>query len=94
LSPQAYKSATWTGADVGVTLFSPSGKPCSYDSTSIENIIDNFFDVALEDRQRDYVDVKSNVFEAFEHLYNKLQALNKKEKKWILLFKIMHYGSE
>ncbi|PHT55213.1 hypothetical protein CQW23_03699 [Capsicum baccatum] len=66
---------------VDVILFS-SGKPCSYGTTCIEKIIDNFFDVKLEDRQRDHVDVgKSNVFKAFEDLCKESQALDMKLKQ-------------
>ncbi|KAK4734028.1 hypothetical protein R3W88_008289 [Solanum pinnatisectum] len=63
-------------------LFSPSGKPCSYGSTSIYEIIDKFFKG------------KSNDFEALENLHKELQACNEKEKKCILMHKIMHPSSE
>ncbi|KAK4731823.1 hypothetical protein R3W88_024811 [Solanum pinnatisectum] len=56
----ANKFATQTGANVGVMLFSPSGKPFSYGSTSIEEIIDTFLKVKQEDRKRDYAEGKSN----------------------------------
>ena len=36
LFDDAKKFATQTGTDVGVMLFSPDGKPCSYGSTSVE----------------------------------------------------------
>ncbi|XP_015086823.1 agamous-like MADS-box protein AGL29 [Solanum pennellii] len=63
------ENSTLTGADVGVLLFSPSGKPYSYGSTSKDEITHKFFNLKLEDRQGEgaHVDVgKSNVFEAFE----------------------------
>uniref|UniRef100_A0A0V0I333 Putative ovule protein n=1 Tax=Solanum chacoense TaxID=4108 RepID=A0A0V0I333_SOLCH len=47
LFQQANKLAAMSGADVGVLLFSPSGKPCSNGSTSIEEIIDKYFKVKL-----------------------------------------------
>ncbi|KAG5620565.1 hypothetical protein H5410_005783, partial [Solanum commersonii] len=53
--------ARTTGADVGVMLFPPGGKSCSYGSTSIEEIIENFLKDKLEDRQHDYTEGKSNV---------------------------------
>ncbi|WMV44771.1 hypothetical protein MTR67_038156 [Solanum verrucosum] len=73
-----------TGADVDVLLFSPSGKPYSYCSTSIDEITDKFFYLKLDDRQGegDHADVgKSNVFEAFEELRKEIQALDKKQKE-------------
>ncbi|KAH0737290.1 hypothetical protein KY290_035995 [Solanum tuberosum] len=76
------KYSTLTGADVG--LFSPSGKPYSYGSTSIDEITDKSFDLKLDDRQGegDHADVgKSNVFEAFEELRKEIQALDKKQKE-------------
>ncbi|KAG5620572.1 hypothetical protein H5410_005790 [Solanum commersonii] len=94
LFEDAKKFATQTGADVGVMLFSPGGKPCSYGSTSIEEIIENFLKVKLEDRQRDYVEGKSNGFEALEDLHKELQTCNEKEKKRVLMHKILHPGSE
>ncbi|XP_055800431.1 agamous-like MADS-box protein AGL29 [Solanum dulcamara] len=94
LFQQEDKLATRSGADVGVMLFTPSGKPCSYGSTSIEEIIDKFFKVKLEDHQRDYAQGKSNSFEAWENLHKELQAWKEKEKKRILMYKIMHPGSE
>ncbi|KAK4734027.1 hypothetical protein R3W88_008288 [Solanum pinnatisectum] len=75
-------------------LFSPSGKPCSYGSTSIDEIIDKFYKVKLEDHQHDYAEGKSNDFEALEILHKELQACNEKEKKCILMHKIMHTSSE
>ena len=50
-------------------LFSPSGKPCSYGSTSIEEIINKFLEVKLEDRQRDYAEGKSNGFKALKDFH-------------------------
>ncbi|KAK4709939.1 hypothetical protein R3W88_004452 [Solanum pinnatisectum] len=61
LFEDANKFATQTGADVGVMLFLPGGKPCSYGSTSIEEIIEKFLKVKLEHHQRDYAEGKSNV---------------------------------
>ncbi|XP_049385968.1 agamous-like MADS-box protein AGL29 [Solanum stenotomum] len=82
--------------DIGILLFSPSGKPYSYGSTSIDEITDKFFYLKLDDRQGegDHADVgKSNVFEAFEELRKEIQALDKKQKEHphsdILLHKYM-----
>ncbi|WMV19658.1 hypothetical protein MTR67_013043 [Solanum verrucosum] len=75
-------------------LFSPGGKPCSYGSTTIDEIIDKFYKVKLEDHQRDYAKGKSNDFEALENLYKELQACKENEKKCILVHKIMHPSSE
>ncbi|KAK6793992.1 hypothetical protein RDI58_007445 [Solanum bulbocastanum] len=75
-------------------LFSLGGKPCSYGSTSIYEIIEKFFKVKLEDHQRDYAEGKSNDFEALENLHKELQTCNEKEKKCILMHKIMHPSSE
>ncbi|KAK6796433.1 hypothetical protein RDI58_004134 [Solanum bulbocastanum] len=81
LFQDAKKFATQTKADVGVLmLFSPGGKSCSYGSTSIEEIIENFLKVKIEDHQRDYVEGKSNGFEALEDLHKELQTCNEKEK--------------
>ncbi|MCD7458213.1 hypothetical protein HAX54_037556 [Datura stramonium] len=87
--------STLTGADVGVLLFSPTGKPHFYGSTSIDKIIDKFLELKLDDREQDHVDVgKSNVFEAFEDLCKEVQALDEKEKERIRMYKVMHPGSE
>ncbi|WMV47033.1 hypothetical protein MTR67_040418 [Solanum verrucosum] len=75
-------------------LLSPSGKSCSYGSISIEEIIDKFLKVKQKDRKCDFAEGKSNSFEALEDLHKELQALNEKEKKRILMHKIMHPGSE
>ncbi|KAK6780421.1 hypothetical protein RDI58_022605 [Solanum bulbocastanum] len=81
LFQDANKFATQTGADVGVMLFTPSEKLCSYGSTSIEEIIDKFLKVKQKDRKRDYAEGKSNDFEALEDLHKELQAWNEKDKK-------------
>ncbi|XP_055825289.1 agamous-like MADS-box protein AGL29 [Solanum dulcamara] len=94
LFQQADKLTTRSRVDVGVVLFTPSGKPCSYGSTSIEEIIDNFFKVKLEDRQHDYAERKSNGFEALKDLHKELQIWKEKEKNRELMYKIMHPGSE
>ena len=69
LFEDAKKFATQIGANVGVMLFSPGGKPYSYGFTSKDEITHNFFNLKLEDRQGEgaHADVgKSNVFEAFK----------------------------
>ncbi|XP_049366934.1 agamous-like MADS-box protein AGL29 [Solanum verrucosum] len=43
---------------------------------------------------RDHVEGKSVGFEAFEDLRKELQELNEKERRRILMYKIMHPGSE
>ncbi|WMV32592.1 hypothetical protein MTR67_025977 [Solanum verrucosum] len=48
LFQDAEKLATRSGDEVGAMLFSPIGKPFSYGSTSIEEIIDKFLKVKLE----------------------------------------------
>ncbi|KAK6793990.1 hypothetical protein RDI58_007443 [Solanum bulbocastanum] len=88
LVQDATKFATRIGEDVGVMLFSPNGKPCSYGSTSIDEIVDKFFEVKLEDHQHDYAEGKSNNFETLKNLHKELQACNEKEKNaylWIRL---------
>ncbi|KAK6795791.1 hypothetical protein RDI58_009246 [Solanum bulbocastanum] len=92
LFQQANKLATMSGADVGVLLFSPSGKPCSNGSTSIEEIIDKYFKVKLEESQG--AEGKSNGFEVLEDFHKELEALEEKEKKRKLMYKIMHPGLE
>ncbi|KAK4717797.1 hypothetical protein R3W88_016135 [Solanum pinnatisectum] len=94
LFQDAEKLATRSGDEVGVVLFSPGGKPFSYGSTSIEEIIDKFLKVKLEDRQHGHVEGKSIGFEELEDLHKELQALNKKERRRILMYKIMHPSSE
>ncbi|KAK4350005.1 hypothetical protein RND71_029318 [Anisodus tanguticus] len=95
LFKKADELSTLTGADVGVLLISPSDKPYSYGSTSIENITDKFLELKLADRQRDHSNMgKSNVFEVFEDLYKQLQAPEEKEKDRVLRYNIMHRGSE
>ncbi|XP_015064606.1 agamous-like MADS-box protein AGL61 [Solanum pennellii] len=90
----AEKFASRIGADVGVVLFSPGEKPCSYGSSSIEEIIENFLKVKQEDRQCGYAEGKSNNFKALEDLNKKLQTCNEKGKKRVLMHKNMHPGSE
>ncbi|XP_015087603.1 agamous-like MADS-box protein AGL29 [Solanum pennellii] len=94
LFEDAHKFATRAGADVGVMLFSPSGKPYSNDSATIADIIDRFLKMKQEDHKRDYAEGESNGFEALKDLHKELQAWNDKEKKRILMHKIMHPGSE
>ncbi|WMV32456.1 hypothetical protein MTR67_025841 [Solanum verrucosum] len=89
LFQDAKKLATRNGDEVGVMLFSPGGKPFSYGYTSIKEIIDKFLKVKLE--QRDHAEGKSVGFEAFEDLRKELQELNEKERRRILMYKIMHH---
>ena len=63
------KFATHTGADVGVMLFSLGGKSRSYGFTSIEDIIENFLKVKVEEHQRHYAEGESNGFETVEDLH-------------------------
>ena len=81
LFEDAKKFATQTWADVGVMLFSPGEKPCYYCSTNIEEIIEIFLKVKLEEHQRDYVEGKSNGFEALEDLHKESLKCSEKEKK-------------
>ncbi|KAK4737538.1 hypothetical protein R3W88_001235 [Solanum pinnatisectum] len=88
------KLANRSGDEAGVMLFSPTRKPFSYGSTSIEDIIDKFLKGKLEDRQRDHAEGKSIGFEELEDLRKELQTLNEKERRRILMYKITHPGSE
>lgn len=64
-------------------------------TTHTEKLIDKFLELKLKDCQRDHADVgKSNVFEAFEDLRKESQALDKREKQRILIYKRMHPNSE
>ncbi|KAG5619005.1 hypothetical protein H5410_018829 [Solanum commersonii] len=63
------------------------------DEEEIEELIDKFFKIKLENCQRDYVEGKSNGFEALEDLHKDLEAWNEKENKRILMCKVMHLGS-
>ncbi|CAN4117053.1 unnamed protein product [Withania somnifera] len=70
--------STITGANVGVTLISPSGRPYTYGSTSIKNIIDKFLELKQDNHQHDHADLgKLTVYEEFEDLRKEVQALNK-----------------
>ncbi|MCD7463625.1 hypothetical protein HAX54_050962 [Datura stramonium] len=96
LFKKAAEFSTLTGADVGVMLFSPSGKPYSYGSTSIEKITDRFFEWKLNNSQVvDQADWgKSNVFQAFDNLREEMQIMNEKEKSRKVRYKILHPDSE
>lgn len=85
-----------TGADVGVLLFSPSGKTYSYGSANIENIIDNFLEWKLENLQvEDQSDGgKSNVFQAFDDLREEYEIMNDKEENRKIKYSISHPDSE
>ncbi|KAG5630407.1 hypothetical protein H5410_002124 [Solanum commersonii] len=48
----------------------------------------------VENCQRDYVESKSNGFETLEELHKDLEPWNEKENKRILIYKVMHPGSE
>ncbi|XP_015160383.1 agamous-like MADS-box protein AGL29 [Solanum tuberosum] len=94
LFQDAEKLATRSGDEVGVMLFSPGGKPFSYGSTSIEEIIDKILKLKVEDHQRDHAESISIGFVALEDIHKELQALNEKERRRILMYKIMHPVSE
>ncbi|CAN4121587.1 unnamed protein product [Withania somnifera] len=67
LFKKAEEYSTITGADIGVMLISPSGRPYSYGSTSIENITNKFLELKQGNCQRNHADLgESNAFEAFE----------------------------
>uniref|UniRef100_A0A3Q7I655 Uncharacterized protein n=1 Tax=Solanum lycopersicum TaxID=4081 RepID=A0A3Q7I655_SOLLC len=70
------------------------GKPYSCGSTSIEDIIENFLKMKVEDPRLHYAEGESNGFEELKDLHKKLQTCNEKEKKRILMHKILHPGSE
>ncbi|XP_055803489.1 agamous-like MADS-box protein AGL29 [Solanum dulcamara] len=96
LFKKAHEFSTLTGADVGVLLLSPSGKPYSYGSTSIETITDKFLAWKLNNSQD--VDQanrgKSNVFQAFDDLCEELKFLNENKKSQKMSRKILHPDSE
>lgn len=74
--------STLTRADVGVLLFSPSGRSSSYGSKSVKEITDKFLELKQDDRQGDDPNVdESNVFETFEDICKEKQALDEKEKE-------------
>ncbi|TMW97439.1 hypothetical protein EJD97_005531, partial [Solanum chilense] len=75
LFEDAKKFATQTGANVGVMLFSLGGKSCSYGFTSIEDIIENFLKVKVEENQRHYAEDESNGFEQDKHMEEQKLAL-------------------
>ncbi|XP_069150340.1 agamous-like MADS-box protein AGL29 [Solanum lycopersicum] len=94
LFEDAKKFATQTGADVAVMLFSPGGKPYSCGSTSVEEITENFFKMKVEDPRRHYAEGEFKGFEELKDLHKELQTCNEKEKKRVLMHKILHPGSE
>ncbi|XP_016441587.2 agamous-like MADS-box protein AGL29 [Nicotiana tabacum] len=87
---KAEEFSTVTGADVGVLFFSPSGKPCSYTSTSVEKITGKF----REWKQQNTDEGKSSVFEAFDDLCKYKQDENEKGKSRELRYKVMYPGVE
>ncbi|KAM3378945.1 agamous-like MADS-box protein AGL29 [Capsicum galapagoense] len=93
---KANELSTFTGADVGILLISPSGNPYSYSSTSVEKITDKFLEWKLKNPQ--VVDQagreKANVFQAFDDLREELQIMNEKEKSRKMRYKILHPDSE
>ncbi|KAG5632446.1 hypothetical protein H5410_004163 [Solanum commersonii] len=94
LFQDAEKLANKSGDEVGVMLFFTCGKPFSCSSTSIEDIFDKFLKEKLEDRQRNHAKGKSIGFDELVDLRKELQTLNEKERRRILMYKIMHPGSE
>ena len=80
LFEDAKKFATQIGANVGVMLFSPGGKPYSCGSTSVEDIIENFLKMKVEDPWRYYVVGELNGFEELKDLHKQFQTCNEKEK--------------
>ncbi|XP_055822135.1 agamous-like MADS-box protein AGL29 [Solanum dulcamara] len=96
LFKKANEFSTLTGADVGILLISPSGKPYSYGSTSIEKITDKFLEWKLENPHVvDQADGgKTNVFRVFDDLREELQIMNEKEKSRKIRNKILHPNLE
>lgn len=82
-----------TGAEVGIFLISPSGRPYSHASTTIESITHKFLQWKMENPNVANVE-KSNVFKTFDDLYEEVQIMNEKEnnRKW--RHKILYPGSE
>uniref|UniRef100_M0ZZJ7 Mads box protein n=1 Tax=Solanum tuberosum TaxID=4113 RepID=M0ZZJ7_SOLTU len=95
---KAIEFSSLTGADVGIFLISPSGRPYSYASTSIENITHKFLEWKLENPNvvdQDQADEgKSNVFKTFDDLYEEVQIMNEKEKNRKWRYKILYPGSQ
>ncbi|CAN4090582.1 unnamed protein product [Withania somnifera] len=89
---KADELSTMMGADVGVLLLSPTGKPYSYSSTSIEKITERFLEWKLNNSQvvGQTDGEKSNVFQAFDNLYEEIQIMNEKEKSRKIRYKILY----
>ncbi|XP_059294946.1 agamous-like MADS-box protein AGL29 [Lycium ferocissimum] len=88
---KADKLSTLMGADVGVLLFSPSGKTYSYGSTSIENIINRFLEWRLDNP---HVVDQPDVGKAFDDLYEEFQVVNEKKESRKRRYEILYHGSE
>ncbi|KAK4360635.1 hypothetical protein RND71_019587 [Anisodus tanguticus] len=86
--------STLTGADVGVLFFSPSGKPYSHSSTSIEKLIDKFLEWKLNN-PRDQAGVgKLHVFQAFDDLCKESQIADEEEENRKRRYRILYPDSE
>ncbi|KAK4347888.1 hypothetical protein RND71_034227 [Anisodus tanguticus] len=83
--------STLSGADVGVLLFSPSGKLYFHGSTSIEKLTDKFLEWKLNNPQ----DVeKSNVFHTFDDLCKEFQIADEEEENRKRRYRILYPDSE
>ena len=63
-------------------------------STSIEEIVDKFLKRSLYNCQHDYVEDKSNGFWELKDLHRYLEEFNENENKRIVIYQVMHSGSE
>ncbi|XP_027769967.1 agamous-like MADS-box protein AGL62 [Solanum pennellii] len=75
LFEDAKKFATQTGADVALMLFSPGGKPYSCGSTSVEDIIENFLKMKVEEPRRHYVEGELKEIPQDKHMEEQKLAL-------------------
>ncbi|PHT27972.1 hypothetical protein CQW23_32426 [Capsicum baccatum] len=79
LGKKAKEYSNLTGEDVNFILFTQAGIPHSYDSPSIEKVIDKFNELKQNDSLQNHtVMSKTNVLEAFEDLRKEVQAFKEK----------------
>ncbi|TMW87392.1 hypothetical protein EJD97_020015 [Solanum chilense] len=75
------KFATQTGADVGAMLFSADAKPYSCGSTSVEDIIEKFLKMKVEDLRRHHAEGESNEIPQDKHMEEQKLALKLRVEK-------------
>ncbi|KAK4360636.1 hypothetical protein RND71_019588 [Anisodus tanguticus] len=86
--------STLTGADVGVLFFSPSGKPYSHGSTSIEKLTDKFLEWKLNNPQDQAGVGKLHVFQEFDDLCKESQIADEEEENQKKRYRILYPDSE